>query len=111
VVIHLGTNGGISARQFEALLRGLADVRLVVVVNVKVPRPWEAANNQIFASSVPRFPNAVLVDWHGASRGRGELFVRDGIHLQPAGARFYAGLIASAIQAGIGTAGGVERPR
>jgi lysophospholipase L1-like esterase len=41
----------------------------------------------------------VLVDWHSASSGRPELFVEDGIHLQPEGQRVYADLIAAYLNA------------
>jgi lysophospholipase L1-like esterase len=69
-------------------------------VNVKVPRPWEESNNEVLADGVRRYPNkAVFVDWHAASTGRPELFVEDGIHLQPEGQRVYADLIAAQLKA------------
>ena len=109
VVIHLGNNGVVRTRQFDELMQVLADVRLVVVVNSKTPRAWLAANNRVLAAGVQRYSNAVLVDWHAASAGRPELFWKDGIHLRPAGARFYASLIAAQIQASIsGGAGGTD---
>ncbi|MFN8567123.1 MAG: hypothetical protein U0Z44_06280 [Kouleothrix sp.] len=76
----------------------LADTRLVLFVNVKVPRRWEAPNNAVIADGVQRYPNTLMVDWHAASARPAELFWRDGIHLRPRGAELYANLIAGALR-------------
>jgi hypothetical protein len=99
VVIHIGTNGPFSAQRFDEIMAQLVNVRRVVVVTVKVPRRWEAPNNNMLIEGVTRYPNAVLVDWRAASADHPELFWRDGIHLRPAGARLYVDLIAAAILA------------
>jgi hypothetical protein len=72
-------------------------VRRVVIVNLTVPRSWEAPNNAALASGVQRSSNAVLVDWNSASAGRTDLFWDDGMHLRPAGAALYARLVAAAV--------------
>src|SRR5262249_36196402 len=64
VVVHLGNNGPFSAAEFDTLMSVLSDVPRVVIINLKVPRTWEAPNNSVLADGVQRFPNAVLVDWH-----------------------------------------------
>ena len=94
-----GSNGPFSARQFDELMAELADVRRVVFVTVKVPRRWEAPNNNVIAEGVRRYPNAVLADWHTASADHPELFRPDGIHLRPAGASIYADVLAAAVNA------------
>ncbi len=99
VIVHLGTNGYFSSGQFDQMMQVLADVRLVVFINLKVPRDWEGNNNAVLASGVSRYGNAVLVDWHSASVNRSELFWSDGIHLRPEGAQLYANLIASVLAA------------
>lgn len=99
VVIHMGTNGTLSARQFDQMMKPLAGVRRVVFVNDKVPRPWESSNNKVIAQGVARYPNTTMVDWKGISAGQPSLFTKDAIHLQPAGMRLYARLIAQAIVA------------
>jgi len=99
VVVHIGDNGTFSARQFDEMMQVLADVRKVVFVNDKVPRPWETLNNSVLVEGVKRYPNAVLVDWRAASLSQPDLFWNDGIHLRPEGARAYAGLIAAYINA------------
>jgi lysophospholipase L1-like esterase len=99
VVIHMGTNGTFTAKQFDQMMLLLSDVRKVIFVNLKVPRQWEANNNKVIAEGVQRYPNTVMIDWRGASTGQPTLFAKDGIHLQPAGARLYTSLIAAQVQA------------
>ena len=95
VVIHVGNNVPYTSEQFDEMMQLLTGVRKVVIVNLKVPRPWEQSNNDMLADGVRRYPNTVLVDWHAASAGRPDLFVGDGIHLRPEGQRIYADLIAA----------------
>jgi hypothetical protein len=97
VILHIGDNGFFAAGVFDKIMAELKNVRQVVVVNVRAPRDWEAPNNSMLAAAVKRYPNAVLVDWHSASEDHPELFWKDGIHLRPEGATFYAALIAKAI--------------
>lgn len=99
VIVHMGTNGPFSARQFDEMMSILADVRRVVFVNVRVPRRWEGPNNTVIAEGVSRYPNAVLADWHAVSADHPELFARDGVHPQRAGRRLYADVIAAAVNA------------
>jgi lysophospholipase L1-like esterase len=99
VIVHIGTNGRINARQFDQLMSILADVPRVVFVTVKVPRRWEGPNNTVIVEGVTRYPNTVLADWHAASADRPKLFARDGVHPQPAGARLFADIIAAAVNA------------
>jgi peptidoglycan/LPS O-acetylase OafA/YrhL len=97
VVLHVGTNGSFRAWQFDELMTELANVRRVVFVNLKVPRTWEAADNQVIADGVARYPNTVLVDWYDVGNAHPEAFWQDRIHLRPEGARLYAQLIAEAV--------------
>ena len=99
VVIHLGNNGAFTRGQFEEMMRVLADVDRVVFVNVRVARAWEAPNNEVISAGVGRHPNAELIDWYSASAGQPELFVSDGVHLQPPGQRLYAAMISERVEA------------
>lgn len=96
VVVHFGNNGTFSVAEFDTLMGLLADVPRVVIVNVKVPRAWEDANNAMFAANVGRYGNAALVDWHAAGSAHSEYFWDDGIHLRPEGAQAYAALVLGA---------------
>jgi hypothetical protein len=97
VIVGLGNNGGFTSRQFDQIMAQLADVKLVVFVNVMVPRPWEESNNKVIAAGVAAYPNTVLVDWQGATAEHPELFGEDKVHLTGPGIRLYAGLVADAI--------------
>jgi hypothetical protein len=99
VIIGLGNNGGFTSKQFDQIMEQLAGVKLVVFVNVHVPRPWEESNNKVIERGVAAYPNAVLVDWLAATDGHPEVFGQDSVHLTGTGIRLYAGLIADAIVA------------
>ncbi|HKH12176.1 MAG TPA: acyltransferase family protein [Rubrobacter sp.] len=98
VIVDLGNNGVFTRWQFEEIMRILEDSDRVVFVNVRVARPWERPNNEVIAEGVARHPEAELVDWYSASAGQPELFVSDGVHLQPPGQRLYAALISERVE-------------
>ena len=95
VVVHLGNNGPVTEGQFDELMDTLSVARRVVVVNDKVPRPWEEHNNNLFAAAVPRFANAVLVDWHAIGESHPDAFVDDGVHMTQDGIQLYLDLLHS----------------
>jgi hypothetical protein len=97
VILHLGTNGPMTDGQFDAMMAMLQGVPRVLVVNTRVTQPWQNLVNARLAVGVKRWPNAVLVDWHAASSTRGGIFWSDGTHLRPAGAQFYANVLAGAL--------------
>lgn len=98
VVIHLGNNGTFSERHFALIMEALADVPRVVVLNVRVPRPWEETNNAMLEREVRRYPNAILVDWHAVTDGHPDLLRDDRVHLTAEGAKVYADLVAGALK-------------
>ena len=95
VVVHLGTNGPMSAAQFDEMMFVLRKVPLVLFVSVRMPRDWETTVNTVLQAGVQLWVNAVLVDWHAASDAHPEYFTADGFHMNPTGAAAYAALIAS----------------
>jgi hypothetical protein len=96
-VIHLGTNGVTTQTQFDQLMTSLAGVPRVVLVNTKVPRPWEDRVNGFISDTAKKYPNVVFVDWKAQSSPNRDWFWNDGIHLRPKGAVAFAELIAQAI--------------
>ena len=90
VVIHLGTNGSIPEDQLDEIMRLLSGVQRVVLVNTRVDRPWEQPDNDAIAAAVPRYPNAVLLDWYSAASQHPEYLVQDGVHLSEAGQAYYS---------------------
>ncbi len=97
IVVQIGNNGPVTSHEFDEILSLLTGARMVVVVNVKVPRYWEAANNEVVAEGVSRWPNAVLVDWYSVGSDNPEALHEDGVHLRPYGARLLAETILAAL--------------
>ncbi len=98
VIIELGTNGAFAKKQLESLLRSLADAERIVLVNTRVPRPWEGTVNGMLKEASGRFANTTLVDWHAASAGKASFFAADGVHLNAEGSEYYASLLAKAVR-------------
>jgi hypothetical protein len=98
VVVHLGTNGPVTASQVKSLLSALRDRARVVLLTLKVPRSWESGNNAVLKSVARRFRNVTVVDWHWWGARHGGWFWDDGYHLRPAGAAAYSRLVARALK-------------
>jgi hypothetical protein len=97
LIIELGTNGPFSSAQLTTLLDSLGPDQRVVLVNTHVPRPWQQQVNDTIASVAQTYPNAVLVDWATDSANNPQYFYPDGVHLDPAGAKYYASLLVQAL--------------
>jgi hypothetical protein len=97
VVVQVGNNGTVTSDEFDQLMSLLSGARRVAVVNVKVPRVWEESNNDVLASGVSKWPNAVLLDWHRLGSANPDVFLDDGVHLRPDGVRLYTQLILSGL--------------
>ncbi|WP_067849066.1 acyltransferase family protein [Alicyclobacillus mali (ex Roth et al. 2021)] len=98
VILELGTNGPFSKQQLVSLLQSLGPVQKIILVNTRVPRPWQNAVNQTLAQVAASYPHVVLVNWYQASAGHPEYFWPDGVHLNPTGAMVYAKLVAQAVE-------------
>lgn len=100
LVIHLGTNGQVTADHFDRIMRASEGVRDVVFVNLSVPRRWEEANNLELEASVERYDNASLVDWQSflvTHADRDALLKDDGVHLNEVGWVVYAEFLTDAL--------------
>ncbi len=93
VLLHLGNNGPFSAEQIDAVFAAIGPDRTVLLVNVLVPRRWEAEVNDQLAAATGRHPNAVLVDWRSLVTTESGLTREDGYHLTANGAERYADLV------------------
>ncbi|WP_206830271.1 acyltransferase family protein [Alicyclobacillus fructus] len=98
VILELGTNGPFTKQQLVSVLQSLGPVQKIVLVNTRVPRPWQNAVNQTLAQVAATYPHVVLVNWYQASAGHPEYFWQDGVHLNPTGAMVYAKLVAQAVE-------------
>jgi hypothetical protein len=98
LILELGTNGGYSPTQLTTLLHELGPMRRIVLVNAHVDRPWEQEVNQTIATVAKSYPNVTVVDWYRLGYLHPSYFYPDGIHLNPVGARWFAGILAQAIR-------------
>lgn len=97
LILELGTNGAYSPAQLVDLLHSLGPMRRIVLVNVRVDRPWEQEVNQTIAAVAKTYPRVTVVDWHALGAVHPGYFYPDGIHLDPVGARYFASLLARAV--------------
>ena len=98
VVVGLGTNGPVSATQFDSLMSVLSGASRVVVVNNRVDRTWQDSNNSVLAQGVARYPRAVLVNWYElAVQNPGWLYsTQTHLPIDGPGAQALASLVAAA---------------
>lgn len=100
VVIHLGSNGATNTETMDEVLEHFSEAGRVVLVNVRVPRPWESAVNRALSGATGRWPNTRLADWNGVSDGTPAWFDGDGVHVTDEGARALASVVAAGLVAG-----------
>jgi peptidoglycan/LPS O-acetylase OafA/YrhL len=94
LIVQFGNNGIFEEERLDQMLEEMGD-RRVLLVNTKVPRPWEELANERTAAVAKRHDNAVLVDWYALAVDHPGWFVSDGTHLRPAGQQAFAELISS----------------
>ncbi|HKY68900.1 MAG TPA: hypothetical protein VJM49_21100, partial [Acidimicrobiales bacterium] len=97
LLVHLGTNGPFTADQIDAVFAAAGPDRLVLLVNVLVPRRWEGEVNDQLSAAAARHPNARLVDWRSLAGSESGLIRDDGFHVTPNGAERYTDLIVGQI--------------
>jgi peptidoglycan/LPS O-acetylase OafA/YrhL len=100
VLVHIGNNGSITDGQFEQIMAIAGPDRQVIFLNTRVPRDWQDSNNAVLSGGAQRHANMTLVDWYSVTEDHPELFAKDRIHLNGAGAELYTRLV---IQAVLGT--------
>ncbi|WP_237566547.1 acyltransferase family protein [Paenibacillus sp. EZ-K15] len=98
VIVELGTNGPFSSEKLEELFNTFGKNRQIYLINTRVPRDWQDSVNRTLADAVKGRSNVTLIDWYSFSADKPEWFTKDGVHLQPEGAKAYASLIAKSIQ-------------
>jgi len=99
VIIELGTNGSFTEGQLEKTLETLEGTKNIILVNTRVPRPWETVVNEALAAVPEDYPNVMLIDWYSASSGCNDYFYPDGVHLNQKGAKAYGEIIIKALAA------------
>ena len=100
LVIQVGTNGTVTAEEYEAMAAAAAEVPKVIFLTVKAPKDWIDGNNALIKALPSAHPNVSVVDWQAeAEQISSELSESDGgVHLDSGTAiRFYSNLILSAV--------------
>jgi len=99
LIIHLGTNGTMSASGIATMMAAAKDVPLVIFLTLHVPsKPWQDPNNVIIRNLPSQYPNVKVLDWQNLSEQQPGVFYTDAIHLRPAGQTYYTQLIMNMIQ-------------
>jgi hypothetical protein len=99
VIVALGSNGPISATDFDDMMSTLQGASRIVFVNIHVDRPWQDPNNAVLAQGAARYPRVVIADWAALADKNPQWFGSDGTHLaiDGPGADALAALIAMAL--------------
>jgi hypothetical protein len=97
VLVHIGNNGNLTDAQFEQIMLIAGPDRQVIFLNTRGPRDWQDSNNAVLSAGAQRHANMTLVDWHGVTEDHPELFAKDRIHLNGAGAELYTRLVIEAV--------------
>lgn len=106
VLIHLGTNGGAYAADFDAIMEVLGEDRIVTFATIQLPDDYERytfedrTNDEIRALPT-RYPNVRIFDWHRASDENPEWMYNDGYHPNLEGCAAYARLANAVVRAPI----------
>ena len=97
VIIELGTNGPFAEDQLTLLLDNLNGAENILLVNARVPKPWEQTVNDMLLKAALVRPNSHYVDWYSESGAHDEYFYQDGVHLKPVGANAYCAMLINAL--------------
>lgn len=97
VIIQLGANGAFTEKQFADILNLLGNERRIVIINARVPKPWESTVNQVLNQISEGHANVEMVDWYSASSGHDEYFRTDGVHLEAAGVKAYVSMLTNVL--------------
>lgn len=97
VIIQLGTNGSFSEKQLQETLESLQGSAKILLVNTRVPKPWEGEVNETLRLAAQSYPKTRLIDWHSASSGHKDYFYADGVHLTQVGVEAYGEMMVEAL--------------
>ncbi|WP_081165630.1 acyltransferase family protein [Lactococcus garvieae] len=95
ILIGLGTNGTLTVgntNYVEKIMKEAGD-KPVYWINNRMPRPWEASNNEQLTEIAKKYSNLTIIDWYGFSEHQDSWFYSDGIHPKDQGAINYTRLI------------------
>lgn len=97
VMLELGTNGSFTEKQLRKTLDSLERTEKILLVNTRVPKPWEREVNETLKKVGESYPNTKLIDWHLLSSGHEDYFYPDGVHLTQSGVEAYGKILFEAL--------------
>ncbi|KEO84730.1 acyltransferase family protein [Tumebacillus flagellatus] len=98
IILSTGTNGPFTKEQLKSLLQSFGQADQIILVNTRVPRPWQNTVNEMLREAAASTPHTTLVDWYKSSAGKESFFYPDGVHLNPEGSKYYASLLVNEIK-------------
>ena len=103
VVVHLGTNGTFPLDVCRKMVKAVGPDRRLFLVTVHVDRSWTKGNNKVIRQCDAEFADdrVYVIDWDWAASRHPSWLYSDGMHLRPEGAKAYARIIDSAIDAAV----------
>lgn len=104
VLIHLGTNGGAYAEDYDAIMDVLGNERIVTFATIQLPNDYdrytfEDRTNDEIRALPDRYPNVRVFDWHRASDDKADWLYADGFHPNLEGCKAYARLAERTVRA------------
>ena len=108
VVVHLGTNGTFPLDTCKKLVKAAGPDRRVFLVTVFVDRSWQSPNNKTIRKCASSFAEGrvTVVDWNAVAKKHPSWFYADHTHLKPTGAKAFARLLDSSVDAVVTRTGG-----
>ena len=99
LVIHLGTNGTIAAKDCRSVVTTAGPTRRVFLLTVHAKRSWTAQANKAIRACAAAYGSrrVIVLDWDAAARLHPGWLSSDGIHPNSTGRRYYTSLIVNGI--------------
>lgn len=104
VIVHLGTNGGLTEAEADALMATLGAERVVMWSTIQLPDDptrytYEEATNEVISGLPQRNSHVRIFDWESMTRQQPEWLYAEGIHMTPEGCAGYASLVEPQVRA------------
>ncbi len=108
VVFAMGTNGGFSQSDVDALIKVTGEKRKVVLMTqyIKGAPTQTTSRNAEVKTAAARYKNIVIADWYSAVKDKPGTYISDNVHPTEEGRKLFAKVIAKGITKGGGGSDG-----
>ncbi|RXI78211.1 acyltransferase family protein [Levilactobacillus suantsaii] len=98
VLVNIGTNGNITQDQADQIVHGIGKDHQIFWVTAHVPtREWQHQVNAMIHKTAKKYPNVHVIDWYTTAKDHSSWFVKDNVHPNDYGNRYFTSLIAKTI--------------